>query len=111
MVSELTSVTVRIYGWDYTLKVEPSQVERAKALAEYLDQRMQQIAKKSGTADTLKIAIRSAITIIDELFAAQTELEKLQQSPQKPSVPQISPEWEEKLHQLSDRIERELQTL
>ena len=51
MAPELTSVTVRIYGWDYTLKVEPSEVERAKQLADYLDQRMQQVAKKSGTAD------------------------------------------------------------
>jgi cell division protein ZapA len=111
MPSELTSVTVRIYGWDYTLKVEPSEVERAKQLAEYLDQRMQQIAKKSGTADTLKIAIRSAITIIDELFVTQAELEKLQQISQQPSQPQVAPEWEEKLHELSNRIERELQTL
>ncbi len=111
MISELTSVTVRIYGWDYTLKVEPSEVERAKALAEYLDQRMQLIAKKSGTADTLKIAIRSAITIIDDLFTTRAELEKLQQISQQPSQSQVTPEWEEKLHELSNRIERELQTL
>src|SRR5579862_5521508 len=111
MSSELTSVTVRIYGWDYTLKVDPSEVERAKALAEYLDKRMQLIAKKSGTADTLKIAIRSAITIIDDLFATQAKLENLQQSSQQASQPQITPEWEEKLHELSNRIEKELQTL
>lgn len=111
MSSELTSVTVRIYGWDYTLKVDPSEVERAKSLAEYLDKRMQQIAKKSGTADTLKIAIRSAITIIDELFVTQAELEKLQQTPQKSAEPSVSLGWEEKLHELSNRIERELQTL
>ena len=107
---ELTPVTVRIYGWDYTLKVEPSEVERAKQLAEYLDQRMQQVAKKTGSADTLKIAIRSSLTIIDELLTAQ---EQLQNQPASSSsrVPKITPEWEEKLHQLSNRIEKELQTL
>jgi len=111
MATELTSVTVRIYGWDYTLKVEPSQVERAKSLADYLDQRMQQVAKKSGTADTLKIAIRSALTIIDELFNAQEQTKNVPKRSGAQTPAKISPEWEEKLHELSNLIDKELQTL
>jgi len=110
MVQELTPVTVRIFGWDYTLKVEPTEIERAKSLAEYLDQRMQQIAKKTGTADTFKIAIRSALTIIDELFSAREELDKLSQGSQSTDSMDLSPDWEEKLNELSNRIDKELQT-
>ena len=107
---ELTPVTVRIYGWDYTLKVEPSEVERAKKLAEYLDQRMQQVAKKTGSADTLKIAIRAGLTIVDELLTAQEQLQHGSATSSSESS-EITPEWEEKLHELSNRIEKELQTL
>ena len=111
MAPELTSVTVRIYGWDYTLKVESTEVERAKQLADYLDQRMQQVAKKSGTADTLKIAIRSAITIIDELFGAKDELKNFQDHPPLPVEPEIPADWKHKVDELTNRIEKELQVL
>ncbi len=109
MSPDLTTITVRIYGWDYTLKVEPQEVERAKALADYLDQRMQQIATRSTTADTLKIAIRAALTIIDELFDAREQLEKALNAPPPPA--EESSEFQKRLDELKQKIDSQLQAL
>ena len=76
MAIDLINVTVRIYGWDYTLRVDPAHADRAKAIAAHLDQKMNQVARASHSADTLRIAIRSALLITDELFETRDKLEQ-----------------------------------
>jgi cell division protein ZapA len=61
------SVTVTIYGQEYTLKgeAEPEYVEK---VAEFVDRKMREVAGNSTTVSTTKIAILAAINVADELF-------------------------------------------
>jgi len=61
------SVTVVIYGHEYTLKgeAEPDYVER---VAEFVDRKMREVAGNPALVSTTKIAILAAINIADELF-------------------------------------------
>ncbi len=61
------SVTVTIYGHEYTLKgeAEPEYVEK---VAEFVDRKMREIAEGSTLVSTTKVAILAAINIADELL-------------------------------------------
>ncbi len=61
------SVTVSIYGRDYTLKgeAEPAYVQKVAAL---VDQKMREIADQSDLASTSKVAILVAVNLADELL-------------------------------------------
>lgn len=61
------SVTVKIYGHEYTLKgeAEPEYVEK---VAEFVDRKMHEVAGSSSLVSTTKIAILAAINVADELF-------------------------------------------
>lgn len=61
------SVTVSIYGRDYTLKgeAEPAYVQKVAAL---VDQKMREIADQSALASTSKVAILVAVNLADELL-------------------------------------------
>ncbi len=61
------SVTVKIYGHEYTLKGE-ANAEYVQKVAKFVDGRMQEIADSSSVASTAKIAILAAINIADELL-------------------------------------------
>ncbi len=61
------SVTVTIYGHEYTLKgeAEPEYVEK---VAEFVDRKMREVSEGSALVSTTKIAMLAAINIADELF-------------------------------------------
>lgn len=72
-------VSVRIYDREYVLRTS----EDARRLAELcgeLDRRMREIASSSGSVDTLKVAILTAISIIDELARARDALQRLDET-------------------------------
>jgi cell division protein ZapA (FtsZ GTPase activity inhibitor) len=124
MPPEMTNVTVRIYGWDYVLKVNAAQEERVKAIADYLDQKMNLVAARGGTADTLKIAIRAGLLITDELFDARDKQDAVMEA-SLPEAGETQPETtplldksenqddeiDSKLNALSDLLDKELGTL
>lgn len=64
------SVTVTIFGREYTLKgdADPDYVRRVAA---FVDQRMGEVAKSSAVASTAKVAILAAVNIADELLREQ----------------------------------------
>jgi len=62
-----TSVTVSIYGHEYTLKGEADS-EYVQKVAGFVDRKMKEIADNSSIASTTKVAILAAINIADELF-------------------------------------------
>ncbi len=59
--------TVTIYGQEYSVRggEDPRYVRK---IAEYLDQRMQEIGKAGGQITSLRVAILAALNITDELF-------------------------------------------
>ncbi len=71
-----TSVTVRIAGEEHTIRAnaEPSYTRRC---ARHVDERIHQIRMQAGLIEGHKAAILAALSIADECFRAQEELERL----------------------------------
>jgi len=71
---ETESVTVSIYGQEYTLK-GGDDCEYVQKVAKFVDERMMEVAGiSSGNASvtsTAKVAILAAVNIADELFREQ----------------------------------------
>jgi cell division protein ZapA (FtsZ GTPase activity inhibitor) len=76
MNAEKTSVTVRIAGEEHTIRAsaEPSYTRRC---AKLVDDRIHQIRVQAGLIEGHKAAILAALSIADECFQAQAELERL----------------------------------
>jgi cell division protein ZapA len=61
------TVTVTIYGHEYTLRGE-DDAEYVEKVAVYVDRKMNEVAENAGAMSTTKVAILAAINIVDELF-------------------------------------------
>ena len=71
-----TSVTVRIAGEEHTIRAsaEPAYTRRC---AQLVDDRIHQIRLQAGLIEGHKAAILAALSIADECFQAQEELERV----------------------------------
>ena len=73
------TVTVRIAGEEHSLRSN-AQPEYTKRCARYVDKRIQEIKRQVGLLEGHKAAILAALSISDELFMAQKEIERLRES-------------------------------
>ena len=64
---------VVIYNQTYSLRSEHDS-EYIQQLADYVDQRMNEIARATMTVDSLRVAILAALQIADELYQARKEM-------------------------------------
>ncbi len=73
---EKRSVTVRIAGEEHTIRAtaEPGYTRRC---AKHVDERIHEIRRQAGLIEGHKAAILAALSIADECFRAQEELERL----------------------------------
>jgi cell division protein ZapA len=69
-------VTVQIYGQNYRLMGKVS-TDHLEMVAQFVDQKMREIAVKNSSLDTAKISVLSAINIADEYFKLQKEHEEV----------------------------------
>ncbi len=67
---EPESVTVSIFGQEYTLKGDTDS-DYVQKVAQFVDERMNEVASNSTVASTAKVAILAAVNIADELFREQ----------------------------------------
>ncbi|HUF75900.1 MAG TPA: cell division protein ZapA [Longimicrobiales bacterium] len=76
MNGDKTSVTVRIAGEEHTIRAsaEPAYTRRC---AKLVDDRIHQIRLQAGLIEGHKAAILAALSIADECFQAQEELERV----------------------------------
>jgi len=67
------SYKVVIYNQTYSLRSEhdPDYIHE---LAEYVDKRMNEIARATMTVDSLRVAILAALQIADELYQARKDM-------------------------------------
>ena len=71
-------IEIEVYGQKYKIRVKGEDDEKyISHLTSYLDQKMREIAVKSKSADTVKIAVLAALNIADEYFVSQNRLEQL----------------------------------
>ena len=59
--------TVEIFGQRLGLRAD-GEAERLQELASFVDARMREVADRSSSVDTVKIAVLTAMNIADELF-------------------------------------------
>ena len=69
-------VNVKIYDREYALRTSDDP-RRLLELCRELDSRMRETAKHSGSVDTLKVAILSAIALADEMARYREALRKM----------------------------------
>ncbi len=72
-------VTVSIGGEDHTIRanVEP---EYTRKCAEWVDTRITEIKMQAGLIESHKVAILAALSITDEMFQAQAQVEEIRDS-------------------------------
>jgi cell division protein ZapA len=77
MSSQRHAVTVRIAGEEHAIRsaAEPDYTRRC---ARFVDDRIAEIRSRAGLVEGHRSAILAALSITDELFQAQAELERLQ---------------------------------
>jgi len=68
----MESVQVEIFGQVYTIKgkQDPAYI---RELAEFIDGKMREIQRGTGTVDPHRVAILTALTITDELYKIRKE--------------------------------------
>jgi cell division protein ZapA len=67
---EPESVTVTIFGKEYTLK-GGADSEYVQKIAAFVDKRMSEVASNAAVVSTDRVAILAAVNIADELFREQ----------------------------------------
>ncbi len=71
-------IEIEVYGQKYKIKVKGEEDEKyISHLTSYLDQKMREVAIKSKSADTVKIAVLAAMNIADEYLVCQKRLDQL----------------------------------
>lgn len=76
MSVEKRSVTVRIAGEEHTIRASAEPAYTRKC-AKHVDERIHEIRRQAGLIEGHKAAILAALSIADECFQAQEELERL----------------------------------
>jgi len=69
-MQEPESVTVNIFGKEYTLR-GAAEAEYVQEVAAFVDRRMNEVARGTPVASTARVAILAAVNIADELFREQ----------------------------------------
>lgn len=73
------TVEVKIYNQTYQIRGD-GNTEYICELADYVDKRMKEVAQGTLTADSLRVAILTALNIADELYKVRERLEQLDAS-------------------------------
>ena len=72
------SYKVVIYNQTYSLRSDHDQ-DYIHELAEYVDKRMNEIARATMTVDSLRVAILAALQIADELYQARRDMRETEE--------------------------------
>jgi cell division protein ZapA len=78
-------VEVEIFGQTFTVNSE-EQAQYVKELADYVDQRMRQIAGSTKTVVPLRVAIMAALSIADEWYKANQREQEIQEETERLSA-------------------------
>jgi cell division protein ZapA len=71
-------IDIEIFGQTYKIRVKGEEDEKyISHLTSYVDQKMQEIAVKSKSADAMKIAVLALLNVADDYFVCQKKLDEL----------------------------------
>jgi cell division protein ZapA len=72
----MASVEVSINGRNYQIACENGEEDRLSRLAEYVDERVQELVVAVGQAGDTRLLVMVSLLIADELYEAQSALER-----------------------------------
>ena len=75
----MESVKVEIFGQSYNIKGKGDH-DYIRELAAFVDAKMKDVQKGTGTVDPHRVAILTALTISDELFRVRRQLGYLEKT-------------------------------
>jgi cell division protein ZapA (FtsZ GTPase activity inhibitor) len=75
----MESIQVEIFGQTYSIKVANNR-DYIQELAIFVDMRMKEVQKSTGTSDVYRIAILTALNITDELHRLRSQHNELKQT-------------------------------
>lgn len=71
-------IEIEIFGQRYRIRVKGEEDEQyIGRLTAFVDQKMRDIADKSKSSDTLKVAVLAALNIADDYFLCRKQLDQL----------------------------------
>lgn len=89
-------VEIEYFGQRYRIRVKGEEDEQyIGRLTAYIDQKMRDIAEKSKSSDTLKIAVLAALNIADDFFLCRKQLDQLNE---------VMSRMEREIDSLEDRV-------
>jgi cell division protein ZapA len=109
----MSEVTIRINGKGYQIACEDGQEEHLLRLAEFLDQRVQDVISTVGQVGPERLLVMASLLIADELSDSFADIEEARANPDPDTVKQLQAEATEKaeakaahiFEMLADRIE------
>ena len=72
----MASVDVSINGRSYQIACENGEEERLSRLADYVDERVQELVMAVGQAGDTRLLVLASLLIADELYEAQAALDR-----------------------------------
>lgn len=72
----MASVDVSINGRNYQIACEKGEEDRLSRLAEYVDERVQELVVAVGQAGDSRLLVMASLLIADELYEAQMALDR-----------------------------------
>ena len=75
----MESVQVEIFGQMYSLKGSKDDHAYIRELAAFVDAKMREVQKGTGTADSHRVAILTALTISDELHRLRKQYQRFEE--------------------------------
>jgi cell division protein ZapA len=82
-------IDVKIYDREYTLRTS-GEVDRLRSLCAFLDRRMREQAAASGSVDTLRVAVLTALTLAEDLYRAREALQNMDETVSRRSLACVS---------------------
>jgi cell division protein ZapA len=71
-------IEIEIFGQKYKIRVKGEEDEKyISSLTSYVDQKMREVALKSKSVDSIKIAVLAALNIADEYFLSLKKMDQL----------------------------------
>jgi cell division protein ZapA len=103
----MSEVSIRINGKGYQIACEDGQEEHLLRLAEFLDQRVQDVISTVGQVGPERLLVMASLLIADELSDSFADIEKARANPDPDTVKQLQAEAKAAhiFEMLADRIE------
>ena len=71
-------IQIEVFGQKYKIRVKGEEDEKyIGLLTSYLDEKMRDVALKSKSSDSLKIAVLAALNITDEFFLTRKQMDQM----------------------------------